>query len=248
MHLAYRQKANGLYILKKEDLENIATYVLRNYAPQVLVTPSPLDIEYLMEECLYLDIRRRFLAPNGTILGMIAFEDTYCPDWRGLSPQAEPLPAGTVVIDASLCGLEQRPRCRFTEAHEVSHWILHRSYHSNDKREFNFRTDRRKIACRSTTVERFRWKNNHEWTDEDWEEWQADSLAAALLMPGDSFCEAAETIMRHNGIRQRYLVKGENVYRSNCVINEVATLFGVSRKAAQIRMSQFCMIRENWYR
>ena len=246
MHLAYRQKANGMYILRKEDFEDIATNVLREYAPQVLQTPRPLDVEYFMLECLYLDIKKCFITPNGSVMGMIAMEDTYCPEWRGQGPQAEFLPAGTVVIDASLCGLEQKPRCRFTEAHEASHWLLHRSFHSSDKREFSFRTDWRKIACRSSTIERFSWKHDHAWTDNDWEEWQADSLAAALLMPGDSFREAVETAMRHQGIRQRYLVKGEKVYEANCVINEVANLFGVSRKATQIRMSQFCMIRESW--
>lgn len=246
MHLAYRQKANGMYILKKKDFEDIATNVLREYAPQVLQSPRQLDVEYLMEECLYLDIKRYFLTPNGSIMGMIAMDDTYCPVWRGQGLQAEQLKAGTVVIDASLSGLEQKPRCRFTEAHEASHWILHRSYHSLDKRSFEFRTERRAIACRSNTIERFTWNREREWNDDDWEEWQADSLAAALLMPGECFCEAAETAMRRNDIRQHYLVKGEKIYEANCVINELAALFGVSRKATQIRLSYFGMIRDNW--
>lgn len=243
MHLAYRQKNNGMYILRKGDFEDIATKVLHEYAPQMLQTPRPFDVEYFMLECLYLDIKKCYITPNGSVMGMIAMEDAYCPEWSSQGYQATFLPAGTVVIDGSLCGYEQKTRRRFTEAHEASHWMLHRSFHSSDKREFSFRTDWHRIACRSSTVERFNWNHNHDWTDNDWEEWQADSLAAALLMPCNSFREAVETAMRHHGFRQRYLVKGEKIYESNSVINEVANLFGVSRKATQIRMSQFNMIR-----
>ena len=38
-----------------------------------------------------------------------------------------PVKAGTILIDASLCEEETSTgRLRFTEAHELSHWILHK--------------------------------------------------------------------------------------------------------------------------
>lgn len=42
-----------------------------------------------------------------------------------------PVKAGTIVIDALLCEKEARTgRLHFTEAHELSHWILHKGMYT----------------------------------------------------------------------------------------------------------------------
>lgn len=42
-----------------------------------------------------------------------------------------PVKAGTIVIDASLCEEEASTgRLHFTEAHELSHWILHKDMYT----------------------------------------------------------------------------------------------------------------------
>lgn len=245
MHLQYTQKRNGLFILRKSDIEDIATDILREYAPHTLSTPSRLDENYLAQECLGLDIRDRYITPNASILGLIAFSDTVWPVLTAGRVVAEPLPEGTMLVDASLLGKAHQARRRFTVVHEASHFALHRSYNDPSHRIYEFRHNPSVIACREATIERYGWHHNHVWSDDDWAEWQADSLAAALLMPRNPFCDAFESAMRHSGIRYRYLVKNENVRQANEVINETAQLFGVSRKAAQIRMNQFGLIREH---
>ena len=245
MRLNYHQKSNGMYILKKPDFEDIATQVLAEYAPQNLFMAQPLDADHFLKECLYLDVKYRYLSISGSILGMIAFEDIELP--RVVDGcKMEAIKEGTILIDPSLCTTKQNARCRFTKIHEGSHWILHRSYHSPTHKCYNFRKDMSIIACRSNTIERFRWKRDRKWNDEDWEEWQADSLTAALLMPREVFLDAVDYAMRRNRIFQRYLIKGEQPFESRRVIQEIATLFGVSQRATQIRMNQFNMIRETW--
>lgn len=245
MKLDYPQKRNGMYILNKNDFDVIANAVLGKYSPGNLKAVRPLDIDYLLQDCLYLEIVPKFLSRDGSVLGMIAFEDSEWWPVTGIDPEMEIIPAGTVCIDPTLLGIEQRGRCRFTKAHEGSHWILHRSYHSPDHRVFSFRqSDVPAIACRASAIERFTWKHDHVWSEHDWEEWQADSLAAAMLMPRDAFKDAFQTAMSHHGFRQSYLVKGERVADSKEVITEVANRFAVSRRAAQIRMCQFNLIRQ----
>ena len=98
-----------------------------------------------------------------------------------------------MLIDFSLCGKDCRARRRYTQAHELSHWICHRSYHSPDNRCYEFRKNSF-IACRTENIESYRRNDFSQRTDSDWEEWQADSLAAALLMPKVTFIQEVETV------------------------------------------------------
>ena len=45
MELNYKQRANGMYILYKEDIEQIATDTLKEFSPQNLDYPSALDTD-----------------------------------------------------------------------------------------------------------------------------------------------------------------------------------------------------------
>lgn len=247
MKINYPQKRNGMYLLSKSNFDCLANDILDEYSPEVLRMVRPLDIDVLIQDCLYLEIIPKFLSRDASVLGMIAFADTEWQPVTGNDPRMEIIPEGTICIDPTLLSIEQRGRCRFTKAHEGSHWILHRSYHSPDHRVFSFRqSETSNIACRATTIERLSWKRDRIWTDHDWEEWQADSLAAALLMPREPFMDAFRTAMMHHGFRQYYLVKGEHVAEARDVISEVADRFVVSKRAAQVRMCQFGLIRQMW--
>lgn len=173
MQLNYPMKKNGMYLLKKTDFDDIATQVLTEYMPFVFNYPMPTDIEYLAQECLYLDIKHENIMPDGRVLGMIAFDDT---EFETIGYEAEKriieLETGTMLIDMSLIGKENHARKRFTEAHEASHWICHRSYHSPTNRQYDFRKNKSLIACRTENIESYR-KNNRSGyaSDEEWEEW-----------------------------------------------------------------------------
>lgn len=242
MTLNYPQKENGMYILKRKDIDNIAEDILKEYSPTTLEWPQSLDIEYLASECLFLNVKHMYLSSDGAILGMVTFADTQV---KGLDANFHlidtTIPMATVLLDMSLIGKENKPRWRYTLAHECSHWICHRSYHSPNNQTYNFR--RNLVACRAETIEHNRIVRRAISSDYYWEEWQADGLAAALLMPKETFKEAFYLTMRQVGLRQRYLVQGENQTKAFYVIKELMNVFKVSNRATQIRMLQLGLIK-----
>ena len=243
MTLNYPKKQNGMYLLRSSDFDNIATDFLKEYAPQNLQRPMPLDIDYIITDCLYITVMYRHLTYEGTVLGMVAFGDVEVPCLDDMyRPDTLEIDEGTMIVDASLVGWNNLPRNRFTKAHEGSHWILHRSYHSPTHQNYDLRTARNNyIACRSANIEKFSY-GNRERTETEWEEWQADRLAASLLMPRDTFKEAARDAFRHNDINRGFLVKDQRVHDSINAVEEIADRFMVSKAATQIRLREMGML------
>ena len=68
MHLNYPQKSNGLYILSRDNIDDIATRVLTEYMPTVLKHPSPVDIKHLAEEEYGLLIKHEFITCDASVL------------------------------------------------------------------------------------------------------------------------------------------------------------------------------------
>ena len=157
------------------------------------------------------------------------------------TPVIKELKESTMLIDLSLSGNKNLARERFTKAHEVSHWICHRSLHSYDKLPYEFRKSST-IACRNTSIERYKYNEKIKRSELEWEEWQADRLAASLLMPKAPFIDVSQKVINNYGIRNGILVRGRNVEASKKVISTVANFFMVSPKATQIRMSQLGLI------
>ena len=77
MELTYPQKSNGLYVLSRMAIEQIATDVLKEYAPQNLEHPLPLDTRDMMENYLGLIVKHAYIGSfNSGILGLIVMSDT----------------------------------------------------------------------------------------------------------------------------------------------------------------------------
>ena len=72
MQLDYRKTRSGLYILKKEDFDDIAFMVLKEYQPIMLTKAQPLDVDDFIYERLFLDMKTARLSVDGRILGVIA--------------------------------------------------------------------------------------------------------------------------------------------------------------------------------
>ncbi|MBQ9120896.1 MAG: ImmA/IrrE family metallo-endopeptidase [Clostridia bacterium] len=242
MRLEYPMYPNGMYCLGNDDFDTIASMVLGEYLPEALKKPQPVDIDYLIEECFYLEVKKAHITLDGHILGMMVFEDTKWEYYDRLyRPVVEELKESTMMIDLSLSGDKNLPRERFTKAHEMSHWICHRSLHSYDKLPYEFRRSPA-IACRGTNIERYRYGEEFQRSESDWEEWQADRLAAALLMPKEPFIYISRAVIDNCGIGNSVLVKGYYTEASKRVISIISKFFMVSRKAAQIRMSQLGLL------
>jgi hypothetical protein len=148
-------------------LETIARNELKKYKPLLLVgEPSAIPIEDMVERHYGLEVDYRFLRKNGSALGCTVFDNTLLPIWNPEEKRYELLPVkrGTIVISAALLDNRSDGRLRFTIAHELAHWLIHRDLYSGGG-----------IAAASAT------KTSLEENPDV--ERQADILATALLMP-----------------------------------------------------------------
>ena len=73
----------------------------------------------------------------------------------------------------------------------------------------------------------------------------ADSLAASILMPRTVFYQYCRELLRHAGVPRGYLTEGNYgdklIFQE--IVQELMTAFGVSSRAAQIRMVHLGLIR-----
>ena len=236
MHLDFPYKKSGLPIIRKNEFDDLAEQILNEYLPEVLKAPKAVDIRFLAEDCIVVNILEEKLYLEN-LLGFITFADMILP----ISDDKEiEVSEGTIILNVRL--RSKKTRWRFTVAHELAHWILHRAYHCGNCREYNFRKmGYSYIACRTDKTEWGKKNPKVAKTDEEWAEWQADNLAAALLMPKTTFIYAAKQVLIQHGFDDLRLISGQDVNRGIEVVKELANIFQVSMRAVRIRMRTFGM-------
>lgn len=148
--------------MHQQEFDDEAALLLAEYGQEHgIVTAPPIPIDEIVEEHLKIAVEIRDLRteyPEGDVLGAIYFNDK------------------RIVIDQSLVPEDfpaMRGRYRFTLAHELAHWRLHRQLYLRRAGE---RTLLPMVPTRPDHVLR---RSSHT----DPKEVQANRLAAALLMP-----------------------------------------------------------------
>lgn len=238
---SYPQQSSGLYVLRRTDMDDIATYLLNEHMPQALNHPMPVDVMHIAEEDYGLLYKKCFITLDSSILGMIFFSKSKVEICDVMLNKTEIVEdEGTILIDRSLLGRYDAPRRLFTMAHEFSHWILHRSFHSPTNQQFEFRVSGQCIACRSAGIGNTSFAK----TDGDWMEWQADALAAALLMPKEPFTYTCYTAFRREGYNR---IPYRPVSRQEFydILSYLSETFGVSKQAAGIRMKNLGIFNQD---
>ena len=72
----YKQQNNGIYILSRQDIEQIATKTLQEYAPSNLERPTPLNTSDFLTNHLGLLIKYRHICDlQSDILGLTVMGD-----------------------------------------------------------------------------------------------------------------------------------------------------------------------------
>lgn len=95
-------------------------------------SPAAIPIEDIIE-AQGLVLEYQYLRNNGRVLGETIFDDglTAIYDWENHRYDLLPVKGGTILIDCSLCEEEASTgRLRFTCAHELGHWLLHKKQFS----------------------------------------------------------------------------------------------------------------------
>jgi hypothetical protein len=154
-------------IYTKAALDAIARKTLKAYAPMLLNgQPSAVDVEKLAG-WLGLCIEYQCLRKNGLILGEMVYDTSYVPVYfRDRKCYDLILVKGkTIILDESLLNNRNDGRLRFTCAHEIAHWLLHKEVYTGTGQAAAL-VNSQKSSEENPAIER-----------------QANQLATALLMP-----------------------------------------------------------------
>lgn len=123
---------NKIYY-SEQALERIARDVIITYDSRLYYSePTAIPIEEIIE-ARGLVLEYQYLRNNGRVLGQTVFDDGWTPvyDMENHRYEFLAVKAGTILIDSSLCEeAAVTGRLRFTCAHELAHWLLHKQQFS----------------------------------------------------------------------------------------------------------------------
>ena len=218
--------------LSRTDIENISNEIITAYkAAYVPEKRLCYQVDAMkLAQLLGLTVDFQSLSPDCSILGMTApieacitiFDDNgepimYCLD------------SSTILIEKKLLHTKAIGRMNFTLAHEMAHQVLYRKYPDRYGPQQRIICDYRRSEKQKQQVS-------------DWFEWQADVLAAAMLLPKEAILETM--YLFGLGEKMKVLSKrySPNRYESFC---EMAEAMQVSRTALAYRMEQLGLLERN---
>lgn len=223
-------------ILSYEDIEHISAAVTHDFLSTVPAAEQKyaVDIDALAKEYLGLDVSYRTLSEDGSVLGVTAYSDTAYTCKLNGEGIVVPLKRSHILIDRRLLGFygpKKNRRRRFTLAHECAHQIL-----------FQLEAPEVQAACRKPYAMCRARRPRLLRTREDWREWQANTLGAALLMPADRLGQAVREL---HGELPLVFHDGYPTMRSRLIIEHLCSRFSVSRAVMTIRLRQLGFITQN---
>lgn len=221
--------------LSRRDIEAIAVHVTNNYKhlPRFRgQTVDRINPEILACELCGLHLNNHFhLSRDGMTLGITSDgkADILVYDKDG-EPTIFFLDGATVLLERNLRNdPAQKGRYNFTLSHETSHQILSHLFPAS------------KGGVRNRML-RYRGQAPR-YPIQDWNEWQADCLASALLLPADLVWAALQRFGLEAGIPILNKVFRREEYEKFC---EMAQLLGASKQALAIRLKRLGLIGKEY--
>lgn len=220
--------------LSRVDIEQIALPIIDEYKRAFVperhlcyrVDPSELA------SLLGFRIEYLHLSKDGSILGQTAAVPLWTTiDDPKLGEIYYYLDGKTILIEEEL---QTNPRLmgrkNFTIAHELAHQIINRSNPGMYDSQYRTFCDYRRTEENKKRVS-------------NWYEWQADALAATLLLPADAVNEAM--FLFGLGSKMKVLSRkySQNKYEAFC---EMADFLLVSKTALAYRMEQLGLLERNY--
>lgn len=218
-----KYNSNGVPVLSAREIEDIANELLQRYCPEVLcrpcMTPVAEIIGHLGERTgLLFTMQDLGFQRKAKILGKVNFRKK------------------TLYLDNSLKS-EREVAFRFTAAHEIGHWVLHRYNYKNWKLEIDDSLqDDDRTLCRLENR-----------TQSDWLEFQANVFAASLVTPREMFVVALRQIQQKIGINKNigrvFLSNAPSSRRDyETTVSEISRIFHVSKGSVRVRMKTLHLI------
>ncbi|MCL2821566.1 MAG: ImmA/IrrE family metallo-endopeptidase [Oscillospiraceae bacterium] len=214
--------------LSYNDIENIAKAELYKFMSPAIDVKGirPIIIGTFASSYLRLQVKYTRLSDYGKVLGLTTYADTDIILNRYCNKDKIFVPAKTILIDESLSppGIwniydKASKQRQFTIAHECAHQILYRRMPEDERKAFDKKYSKRTMTIQELT------------TVEDWLEWQANALAAALIMPK----KYIELLL---GNRQLFRFGNRMNKTDNLLFRNIGNRLGVSQLALTLRLKQ----------
>ncbi len=183
-----------------------------------------VDIEHFITQFLSLKIEYvAFAERESGKIGFLADGETPLLIFQQERIVSYVFPKDTIVIDKFLLNAKEQGRRRFTLAHEAAHHILGKMRSAPLTGRFRNEYDNQQSYSKEELIQMF-----------NANEWQADSMAAALLMPNCVVENALAKFNKSNLIK----IYGDNTLsiRDKNLIKRMAQFIGVSYTALVIRL------------
>ena len=219
-------------ILSRSDIEQIAQKILSVYT-EAYVPEKHLCYQVEPEklaDVLGLEVDYQILSLDGSILGVTSPDEQFVTIYMENEGCLYYLDGNTILIDGRLClSPRNAGRKNYTLAHEISHQVLYKAFpgHFSSAQQLMYHTRKKPKEHRTVT---------------DWAEWQADALAAALLMPEHAIREGMFLVGLGEHIGTLSKKYTPNKYESFCRLAEV---LGASKSALSFRMEQLGLLDRN---
>ena len=211
---------HGVPVLSTKQIEAIAYELLQTHCPNVLHKPAATPVAEIfckLHERTGLLFAMENLGYSGKakVLGKVCFNKK------------------TIYLDMSL-EQERKAAFRFTAAHEIGHWVLHRYNYKRWKFETHLPIvdglqDDDSTLCRLDQR-----------TQSDWLEFQANVFAASLVIPRETFIGALKAVQYEMGIKRnigRIYLSDEKYSRRDFenIIAHLADIYQVSKASVRVR-------------
>ena len=222
--------------LSNKDIEMIAERVITAYKrlPELNGTRIyKIEPELLLTKLLGLNIEYHHLSPDRSILGMTSFQEIGVEIFEEANPNTFFLLDGkTVLIEKDLTkSTNQRGRFNFTTMHEGSHQILQMLYPNE-------------YGVKGNTQIHFYKANAESYNqDFDWEEWQANTLASALLLPKELILQGMFIFNLGEKINCLNRIYYPEVFNK---FTALADFLGCSKTTLAIRMKKLGLLKEDY--
>lgn len=223
-------------ILSRQQIEEMGAAIIKDFnefffhngttSRHSFVQATPID--QFARDYLGLHIEFADLSADGSICGLTCYADAEYVVKGKNGTYTVRLRQNQVLLDSSFIERRQiRRLCgkrRFTLAHECAHQILFQLESEETKQHFQrMYAERKAYSLRDLK------------TREDWNEWQANALGAALLMPRAEVARA----MWYFAPRQKLIHENGRFSSSDGqILSHFCQVFGVSKSAAMIRLRQ----------
>lgn len=213
--------------LKEKKFDVVATDILKKFYPESIGKDQCKVIPEILAQRMGLSVIERRMSNDNSIFGQIFFADTEVLffDEQG-HEYRECVSAKTIVYDSQAHYMHSYGNNSFTIAHECVHWYLHRCAYELERM---YNEDASRIQCETSGVI----KEGGFKSATDWMEWQANGIAACLLMPKDQFRVSVHRLKDFFISLRR---PKHSVDITPEVIDDLSNYYGTSRQATRIRL------------